>query len=167
MLFRVRNQSRNSERGIALVELALAIPVVLVFVGGLISVSMTLRDKRTLANASREAARVAASYSLKKPACYNPKSAPKGTTDCVKYNSLECVSNLTATDFLRRSGLAPEGIKVQTQIYQKSEGPVTMDLIQIQLEQKDPASCLFCFNNLLNLKKLKSESVFRLQGACV
>jgi Flp pilus assembly protein TadG len=54
--------SSNSQRGVALVEFAIVLPLLVIFMYGIITFSVAILNKHIMTNATREGARVATLY---------------------------------------------------------------------------------------------------------
>jgi Flp pilus assembly protein TadG len=97
-----RRRSRRNQRGVAVVEFALVLPLLLLVLFSIVEFGLIMYDKAMITNASREAARSGVVYAIP----YLPASAPAGTP------SISAVATNYLTNNLINLGSASPSVSV-------------------------------------------------------
>jgi Flp pilus assembly protein TadG len=172
---------RQRARGVAMVEMAIVLPLVAIILAGLVDFGLALRRIEVLSNVARQAARSAAAYSLeddKSPSSLTPFRCFWGAIrgqDCARstspnvQQSIECLTYREAVRGLESGGLDPVNWEVDTSTRQlPDEGGVQVNAVSIAIKRAAGSrSCLICYLGLVGLNLESSQSTFELEGQCL
>lgn len=148
-------QSPRSEAGVALVEMAICLPFILLCIAGLVNLASILFQLQVVADAARHGARVTAHLSNFQDSCF----------------TLELTSSLETERFLQQYALQSShflasmwGVPQVTRASKSWDG-VAADTISVRLDSTG-ATCLFCLDGLLGSLSLSSGSTFVMERTC-
>ena len=169
----------RAESGISLLELAVVLPIIVLFVAGIIDYGSALREIQTISSASREGARIAASHSRihrtvrcssQDPAARAGSCQLTGSTsfEIVASDPVDAAARKSACGFIGNSGLRGEDWIVSTVVPAPIvEDRTAFDVITVKVEKSPNASkCIICWDKLLNSFQPKAESTFTLETNC-
>ena len=162
----------RSSKGASLIELALILPVVVILISGLIDIGYKINTVKTVASATRHAARIAASHSKSlsnPPPCGQelreicpPGSLPSPITSA----SVNEVARDAACNYLKASGHAPDNWQVFVpEVREVGEDGKLFKTTRITMTRIDN-DCLVCYERFFESFRTESTSLFVLEGDC-
>lgn len=167
MCHRLAARIRETEAA-ELLEFALALPIILVMVAGLLDFSQAYNIKQKLANAAREGARVGSSESMTDTTTTNPGSVQDIYDDVTTYlrdagvntsfigttmSWTPCPGSCTATYYTTRGG-ASYGLKIERNVQVTYTDPTTANLVAVSSTRVTlyyPYDWTFGFNQIIKL----------------
>ena len=160
------------ENGASLIELAIVLPVLFLLVAGMVDIGFKVGKVKTVATATRHAARIASSYSknlASPPPCGEAirEVCPAGNTaTTIAAGTLTEVARDAACNYLKSNGLSPEGwivdVPLPNHVFEDGQ---EFSTTTVGLE---PASdrCFICYQRVLSFFRPSSSSTFVLEGGC-
>ena len=144
-------------RGAVAIEFAITLPLLCLFLSGVINLGSMLWQLQQFSDAARHGARIAANRSndLVAPTCLN----------------LCAMAIARSTDYINLNSLDPSGFWDDPSsciVSASSSGPTTFtgDYIKVRIKTPGPQNCVFCYGNLLNYISISLESLFLIEGRC-
>jgi hypothetical protein len=184
----------NSESGVSLAELVVAIPAVILMVGTLVDFGLATQRGEEIAEVAKQAARTAAIVSFTDDeaaipfVCLPDQSPPQkcevdgnwkeiqiladGTLDddCSSEMSpsLDCLAAKEARGALDASALSSKDWIVRARTCDYDVNALSYLGIQVEIERNPLAkSCFLCFGQYLAANFSKARSLFAVEGDCV
>lgn len=143
----------NAQAGVALIELALVLPLLLFILVGLIDIGLPISQQDVILDATRHVGENLSTVSL------SNSSLP-----CEELADLD--QGLFGS-YLQRSGLNPADWIVEAGISTQAEDGYEVQIVNV-IARSNPErqSCWFCFGSNWRIFRVRAESSFTLLGGC-
>ncbi len=170
------NRLVQSQDGVSMLELCLLLPVILIFVVGIVDFGSRINGIKLISTAARHGTRIASAHSRRitdgipcgvsgtpiKTSCAGPPvQIVNAPTTTVKSVALDATCN-----FIRSSKLDGDNYDVVTDTFLRTEDGVDFKFVKVLINERSP-SCLFCFSGLYKSFKIQNTSTFMLEGNCL
>jgi len=141
--------SLREDRGLALVELALAIVIFLVLLSGIFDFSIALREHSVMIDAARAAGRLATSrFPTPDPTATAPQDAPVGSEVSDWMAHLSELTQSTVNAYMHGSGYLPGNYQTTTSFATSTVsggGTTPMPTIRVSVQRLTPRTVFFFF----------------------
>ncbi len=186
--FQIDSSLRTGEDGVSFIELAISLPLIVVFVAGVIDFGIGMRSLSSISSASRAGARFAAKHSSPSP--NNPIPFCGG-----EINNYSCSGNLiqvgssssithaardAACNYLKNDGLSDgflvdvsiesSGVNLEQSISSPDPRSIRVTVKKDLGGDPDSKFCLVCAEKFLpgmKAKNIKSKADYILDGGCI
>lgn len=143
----------SPESGVSLLELTLLLPVLILFVAGLVNVGLPASQHDVVLDATRYVGENLSRISL----------SSTGLT-CEELSSFD--RGLFGS-YLQKAGMNPGGWDLVTTVENESEDTYQTQVVHVIAKSSaESSSCLFCFGGQWGHVRVRAESSFTLLGEC-
>lgn len=160
----------TSDRGVSILELALVLPLLLIFIAGFVEVALRVNHLKSAAEASKEAARMASAQSrASSVSCGTSKDLYvecKATDETVLTNdSVQLVGEKSVCNYIRNAGFGISSWKVRSEVKEREDDGVKFQLSEVEVKE-NTGNCIFCVSRFFSEFAVSSVSNFILEGKC-
>ncbi len=186
-----------STHGASLTEFAIVLPILLVVISGVVDYGLSLQRLAVISTAAREGARAAAAYSLEDgdsgkpgfperfcPGTFRPPDQKYCNLNSPAYancesrpNTLECLAQNTAENFLSSAGLHVDDWEVSTETCIAAEPPPSagevpdppgsFKAVRVSIHRRPGIKpCIICYLTPLGIDVESVSTLHKLEGDC-
>lgn len=154
------------EKGVALMELSFALPVLLILTMGVAGFGMTLRKMQVLSAAVKHGARAASIYQLSSGPCCG--AVPTTLANCPGPNiNIQSVAWCSINTFLQDANLDPLQWDVIPSVEENNEGGLPVLTVHVSIKANAKTECVLCGNKFVEIPiNIGAQSSFALQNTC-
>jgi hypothetical protein len=166
----------QNQDGVSMLELCLLLPVILIFVVGIVDFGSRINGIKLISTAARHGTRIASAHSRRvtdgipcgvsgtpiQTSCGGPAvQIVNAPTTTVKSVALDATCN-----FIRNSKLDGENYQVISDTFLRTEDGVDFKFVKVKIKER-AQSCILCFSGLYSSFEIQDTSTFMLEGNCV